>query len=81
MSYCENLFNICLNQKIYQKCIYGVILLIFSIIFLIFNLMGFIRMTKIYKKLVYENSILLLCLFQTIIIIIILFFNKIKLII
>ena len=76
MSYCENLFNICLNQKIYQKCIYIVILLIFSIIFLIFNLMGFIRMTKIYKKLVYENSILLLCLFQTIIIIIILFFNK-----
>ena len=69
------LFDIC-NNSINQQCIYSVFLLIFSIIFLLFNLMGFIKMTKIYQKLVYENMILLSCFFQTLIIIIILFINK-----
>ena len=75
MTNCGNLFDIC-NNSINQQCIYGAFLLIFCIIFLLFNIMGFIKMTKIYQKIKYENLILLSCLFQTLIIIAILFFNK-----
>jgi hypothetical protein len=38
--------------------------------------MGFIKMTKIFKKIKFENLVLFSCLIQTVIIIIILFFNK-----
>ena len=75
MTDCGNLFKIC-NNSINQQCIYGVFLLIFSIIFLLFNLMGFIKMTKIYKKLKFENLVLSSCFIQTLIIIFILLFNK-----
>jgi len=70
------LIETCSSSKINQQCVYGISLFLFCIIFLIFNIMGFIKMTKIYKKLVYENLILLSCFIQTLIIIIILLCNK-----
>ena len=58
----------CKNNSLFDSsCAFGILVLIISIILLLLNLLAFIKMTKFYKKMNFENTIILLSIFQTII--------------
>lgn len=65
----ENFFNKCFTNDFDKSCYYGYVFLSFGILVLIFNLYAFLKMTKYYGKLNFENSILFLSSIQSYILI------------
>ena len=58
----------CINISIFdESCLLGSSVLIISIILLVLSIKAFIKMTKFYKKMNFENTIILLSILQTII--------------
>ena len=66
----EGFYNKCFISNFEIICYFGYIVLFFGFILLLFNILAFIKMTKYYGKMNFENSILLLSSLQSIMIII-----------
>ena len=66
----EGFYNKCFISNFEIICYFGYIVLFFGFILLLFNILAFIKMTKYYGKMHFENSILLLSSLQSIMIII-----------
>ena len=63
-----NFITQCINISLFdESCILGSSVSIISLILLGINIFAFIKMTKFYKKMNFENTIILLSIFQTII--------------
>lgn len=63
----ENYIGNCINNSFFcQSCILGTIIFIIGIINLLCNIIAFIKMTKFYKKLNFENTVILFSIIQTI---------------
>ena len=57
----------CINKSLVdESCILGSSVLILSLILLVLNIYALIKMTKFYKKMNFENTIILLSIIQTI---------------
>ena len=63
-------YNKCLTFGIERVCFAGYLLLLFGIILLISNIFAFIKMTKYYGKMNFENTILLLSSIQSLLLIV-----------
>ena len=65
------LINICIDNIKCIKCIFGLLLIIISIFLLFLLIYAFIKMTKFYNNLNFENMIILGCILQNIIMILV----------
>ena len=63
-------YQSCFAQDLNNSCYLGFSILLFGFIFLILNLYAFIKMTKYYGKMNFENTILLLSSIQSILLIV-----------
>ena len=69
-----NFINECIDQSIFnESCILGSCVLIFSLYLLFISIKAFYKMTKVYKKLNFENFIISLSIAQNIILLVVLF--------
>ena len=61
----ENFIDICSNNSLSnESCIMGIVIFIISIFPLFFNIYAFVKMTMFYKKLNFENGIILISAIQ-----------------
>ena len=61
----ENFIDICSNNSLTnESCIMGIVIFIISCIPLFFNIYAFVKMTMFYKKLNFENGIILISAIQ-----------------
>jgi len=68
-----NFINECINESLLnESCILGSGVLIFSLYLLLISIKAFYKMTKLYKKLNFENFIILLSITQNIILLVVL---------
>ena len=61
-----NFLETCLNSSLPNICYYGFFNLLLGVVFAIFNCYGFIKMTRFFHKIKFENMLLLLSLIQLI---------------
>ena len=61
-----NFLETCLNSSLPNICYYGFFNLFLGVVFAIFNCYGFIKMTRFFHKIKFENMLLLLSLIQLI---------------
>ena len=61
-----NFLETCLNSSLPNICYYGFFNLLLGVIFALFNCYGFIKMTRFFHKIKFENMLLLLSLIQLI---------------
>ena len=61
-----NFLETCLNSSLPNICYYGFFNLLLGVVFAIFNGYGFIKMTRFFHKIKFENMLLLLSLIQLI---------------
>ena len=61
-----NFLDTCLNSSLPNICYYGFFNLLLGVVFAIFNCYGFIKMTRFFHKIKFENMLLLLSLIQLI---------------
>ena len=61
-----NFLKTCLNSSLPNICYYGFFNLLLGVVFAIFNCYGFIKMTRFFHKIKFENMLLLLSLIQLI---------------
>jgi hypothetical protein len=61
-----NFLETCLNSSFPNICYYGFFNLLLGVVFAIFNCYGFIKMTRFFHKIKFENMLLLLSLIQLI---------------
>ena len=66
----DDFYNKCLTSGAEKVCYAGYLFLLFGIILLISNIFAFIKMTKYYKKMNFENTILLLSSIQSLLLIV-----------
>ena len=72
----EGFYHKCFTSDFAWICYFGYFFLLFGIVSFIFNVFAFIKMTKYYKKMNFENTILLLSSIQSIILIIQMMLSK-----
>lgn len=63
----KNFFDKCISSEFDNSCYFGYFVLVFGLFVLLSNLYAFLKMTKYYGKMNFENTILLLSLIQSII--------------
>ena len=69
-----NFINECIDKSLFnESCILGSCVLIFSLYLLFISMKAFYKMTKVYKKLNFENFIISLSIAQNIVLLVVLF--------